>query len=100
MGPLPADGATPLRKFLIRWPALTFVLMGLCFLTFSVLTLNLVYALQANIRLLAEHGWQAVMDGGLVQLLELLGSGYFGVAFYLLFKTCESTLVERLLTKH
>jgi hypothetical protein len=100
MGPLSADGATPLRKFLLRWPVLTFILMGLCFLTFSVLTLNLVYTLQANIKLLLEHGWMAVMDGGLQQLLELLASGYFGVAFYLLFKTCESTLVERLLTKH
>lgn len=100
MGPLSAAGATPLRKFLMRWPVLTFILMGLCFLTFSVLTLNLVYTLQMNIKLLLEHGWMAVMDGGLQQLLELLASGYFGVAFYLLFKTCESTLVERLLTKH
>ena len=100
MGLLSASGATPLRQLLMRWPALTFVLMGLCFLIFSVLTLNLVYALQANLRLLAEHGWMAAMDGGLRQLLELLASGYFGVAFYLLFKTCESALVERLLTKH
>lgn len=100
MGPLSPTGATPLRNFLMRWPVVTFILMGLCFLTFSVLTLNLVYTLQANIKLLLEHGWMAVMDGGLQQLLELLASGYFGVAFYLLFKTCESTLVERLLTKH
>ena len=100
MGNLPADRATALRNFLLRWPVLTFFLMGLCFLAFSMLSLNLVYTLQANIRLLAEHGATAVMDGALQQLLELLASGYFAVAFYLCFKTCESTLVDRLLSKH
>ncbi len=82
---------TVLRR---RW--VTFIVLGLSFFGFGVGTLNLFYLLQANTRLLAEHGWQAVMDGGLQQLIELLATGYASLACYVVFKACELTLAREL----
>jgi hypothetical protein len=77
-----------------RW--LTFIVMGLAFLAFGIGTLNLIHVVQANLELLVEHGWQAVMDGGGRQLVELLVTGYLSMAGYLVFKTCEHSLVHAL----
>ena len=75
-----------------RW--LAFLVMGLAFLGFGAGTLNLFFLLRANAELLAEHGLQAVMDGGLQQLVELLLTGYAGMACYVVFKSCEYALVR------
>lgn len=77
-----------------RW--LSFVVMGLAFFVFGVGTLNLFMLFKANAELFAGYGWQAVMDGGLQQLVELLLSGYISLVCYLVFKTCEFTLVRHL----
>ena len=74
----------------------TFFAMGIAFVMFGLLSLNLVQVMSANIRFLLEYGFQAVRDGGLQQLLELVFSSYGAVAFYVTFKTCEHALVERL----
>ncbi len=63
------------------------------------MSLNLLHLLQANLDLLIEHGWQALMDGALRQLAELIISGLVSATFYLLFKTCEKVLVERITEK-
>lgn len=87
-----------LKRGLHRWVLsrrwLTFLVMGLAFLLFGLGSLNLVHVLAANLALLAEHGWQAMLDGALRQLLELLLSGYASLAAYLVFKTCEHVLVQ------
>jgi uncharacterized membrane protein HdeD (DUF308 family) len=75
-----------------RW--LTFVVMGVAFLGFGVGTLNLIYVAQANLRLLFDYGWLALMDGGGRQLFELLLTGYLSMAAYLVFKACEYRLVH------
>jgi hypothetical protein len=75
-----------------RW--LAFLVMGLAFLGFGLGTLNLFMLLKANAELLAEHGWQAVRDGGLRQLVELVVTGYASMACYLVFKACECSLVR------
>lgn len=77
-----------------RWA--TFVAMGLSFFAFGAGSLNLFYLLKANTGLLAEHGWEAVADGGLQQLIELLLTGYLSLAAYLVFKVCEYSLVHAL----
>ncbi|TAK90908.1 MAG: hypothetical protein EPO06_06170 [Burkholderiaceae bacterium] len=87
--------ATALKKFLMRHPLLTFVLMGASFLVFGLISLNLIYIFHANLELLLEHGQMALWDGGLQQLIELLVSGYLALMFYLLFKLCEKVLVDR-----
>jgi len=73
---------------------LTFIVMGLSFFAFGVGSLNLFYMMQANTQLLLEYGWMGIMDGGLRQLLELLGTGYACVALYTIFKTCEYRLAH------
>ena len=77
-----------------RW--LTFVVMGLAFFIFGSGSLNLFFLLRANGELLAEHGLQAVMDGALQQLVELLVTGYLSMAAYVVFKACEHALVHHL----
>ncbi len=83
-------------KWLVSHWVLCFLLMGLGFVCFGVASLNLVNLFSANAKFLLENGWMAVMDGGALQLLELVVNAYVAVAFYLLFKTCEHALVERL----
>jgi hypothetical protein len=79
---------------------LTFVVMGLAFFAFGVGTLNLFYLLQANAALLLSHGWLAAMEGGVLQLAELLLTGYLSMAAYTVFKACEHRLVHWLGDDH
>ncbi|HRD68083.1 MAG TPA: hypothetical protein PKY50_18255 [Candidatus Competibacter sp.] len=74
----------------------TFFLMGIFFLLFGVTSLNLFVLLKANIDLYLEYGTMVIADGALRQLVELIGYGYLSLLFYVLFKTCERVLVERL----
>ena len=52
--------------FARRW--LTFIVLGLSFFAFGAGTVNLFRLLAANVSLLTEYGWQAVVDGGGRQL--------------------------------
>jgi hypothetical protein len=74
---------------------LAFVLMGLSFVLFGVATLNLLNVFHAAWEFLVMHGWDAVREGVLMQIAELVISGYGAAAFYVLFKLCEKALVER-----
>jgi hypothetical protein len=75
---------------------LCFVVMGLSFLGFGIGTLNLIYVFQANANLLITHGWQVLWDGGLLQLLEILVTGYVSLLAYIVFKACEYRLAHGL----
>ena len=77
-----------------RWA--TFILLGLAFFCFGAGTLNLFVLLRANAALIAAHGWQAIMDGGLRQFIELLLTGYASVAAYVVLKVCEYSLVRQI----
>jgi hypothetical protein len=90
---------TRLHVFLMRHWALTFVLMGVSFVLFGLVSLNLLHTLGASLEFLSANGIDAVHDGVLVQLFELALSGYAAAAFYVLFKLCEKVLVERLALK-
>lgn len=79
-----------------RWA--TFILLGLAFFCFGAGTLNLFMLLRANAELIATHGWQAIMDGGLRQLVELLLTGYASVAAYVVLKVCEFALVRQIVS--
>jgi len=85
-----------LYAFLFKRWWLTFILMGLAFVLFGLLTLNLLHALGANLEFLGMHGVDAVREGGAMQLAGLVGSGYMAAVFYIFFKLCEKVLVERL----
>lgn len=89
-----------IKRFLQARPIITFLLMGMAFFLFGVLSLNLIFLLKSNFELFWNHGVMAIGDGGLRQLLELLGYGYLSLIFYLFFKACERMLVERLVVDH
>jgi hypothetical protein len=77
-----------------RW--LTFLVMGLAFVVFGAGTYNLVMLFKANIALVANYGWQALMDGAARQFVELVVTGYLSLAAYVVFKTCEHRLTRQL----
>jgi hypothetical protein len=73
--------------------------MGGFFLLFGVTSVNLFVLLKANLDLFLDYGVMVIADGALEQLVDLLGSAYLSMVFYLLFKVCERVLVERLTAK-
>jgi hypothetical protein len=77
-----------------RW--LTFLVMGFAFFVFGVGTYNIFMLLRANIELIADYGWMALMDGAARQLAELVITGYLSIAAYVVFKTCEYRLAHDL----
>jgi len=77
-----------------RW--LTFILMGLFFLLFGAMTVNIFVLLKANIDLFLDYGTMVITDGALLQLAELTAYGYLSMLFYVLFKACEHILVAQL----
>jgi len=87
---------SPFMQWLVRHWLCTYLLMGLAFVVFGAASLNLVQVFTANIGFLTEHGVDAVREGALQQLAELVFNAYVAIAFYLLFKTCEYALVQRL----
>ncbi len=84
------------QRVILRRHGLCFVVMGLSFFGFGVGTLNLIYVFQANANLLLAHGWQALRDGGFIQLLEILMTGYASLLAYIVFKACEYRLAHGL----
>ena len=92
-------GYSRLYLFLSRRWWLAFILMGLSFVLFGLVTLNLLHTLGANLEFLSSYGVEAVREGGLWQLVGLVVSGYGAAASYVLFKLCEKVLVERLATQ-
>jgi len=103
IGRLNESLAQPLPRrwigFLYRHPKLTMLLMGVFFLLFGFTSVNLFVVLKANIDLFLQYGAMVIEDGALQQLVEILGSSYLSIAFYVLFKVCERILVERLTGK-
>jgi hypothetical protein len=77
-----------------------FVVMGLAFIGFGLVSLTLLFLFRANFELVLQHGAMALLDGALQQLFELFGLGFSGLAMYLVFKVCEHILVEKLLNEH
>jgi hypothetical protein len=78
---------------------LCFIVMGISFFGFGIGTLNLIYVFQANAQLLVTHGLQALWDGGLQQLVEILATGYASLFAYIVFKACEYHLAHGLTAK-
>lgn len=73
-----------------------FGLMVLSFMAFGLLTLDLVRVAGANAAFLTANGWQGLQDGGLRQLLEVLASAAGAMVAWLVFKVCETLLVQSL----
>ena len=83
------------REVLSR-PWLSFVVLCASFGLFGAGTLNLFNMFSANWDLITQHGTMALADGAAQQLFELLLTLFFGMLNYVVFKTCEHSLVHRL----
>jgi hypothetical protein len=82
---------------LFHGPAwLTFLAMGIATGGFAVCSYNLFELFAANFHLITTYGLMAVVDGGLVQLLELIAWGYLALALYVVFKGCVDGLLHRI----
>jgi hypothetical protein len=91
-----------LRRFmnyLRRHLLLTFLLMGVFFLLSGITSINLYVVLRANLDLFRQYGTQVIEDGALRQLLEILGTAFFSIVFFVLFVVCERIVVDRLTAK-
>jgi len=73
-----------------------FGLMVAPFIVFGLLTLDLVRVVSANVAFITDNGWLGLQEGGLRQLLELLATSVAAMAAWLLFKVCETLLVQSL----
>ena len=84
------------RSKIKKYPVLVvFILAGILIVIFAYATLNLFQMSMANFRFLSEFGWTAVMEGGLIQLVEIVLCGVAAMLSYIGFKICESELVQR-----
>lgn len=92
---VPARGAAALlgAGFKSR-PWLVFVVAGFAFVGFAALSVNLVGLIAANLRVIAEHGTDALAAGAARQFVELVLSGYGALICYFVFKFCERVLVD------
>ncbi len=87
-----------LRSIITRHWLLTFILMCASACLFVMASVNLFVLLKANLQLIFAHGTLALADGALVQLLELLATGLVAAISYLIFRSCERVLVEKILS--
>lgn len=73
---------------------LTFIVLGISFFVFGACTVNLGLQFMSNAAFLRMYGWQAVMDGALAQLVELVATGYLSIGAYVVFKACEHRMSD------
>ena len=79
-----------------RYPAIiVFALTGVSAAIVAYASYNLLTISMANLHFIQKHGWLALTSGGLIQLLEIAVYGIVALAFFLVFKICESELVLR-----
>ena len=69
--------------------------MSFAFITFGVLSVNLVTYVAANADYLLTYRWTAIVDGGAQQFAEIWLTAFAALAAYLAFKLCEHALIER-----
>jgi hypothetical protein len=84
------------RRVVLSRSWLTFLVMGFAFFVFGVGTYNIFMLLSANIGLITQYGWLAVMDGAARQFIELVVTGYLSMFAYVIFKACEHRLAHGL----
>jgi len=82
--------------FLRRHLLLAFLLMGAFFLLSGVMSIDLYVVLKANVDLFRKYGAQAIDDGALRQLVEILGTAISSIVFFVLFVMCERIVVDHL----
>lgn len=90
-----ASHNTRLFQWCVQHYVVTYFLMVVLFLAFGLMSLDLVKYVSANTRYLLEYGTEALLDGGLMQLAELIFKSFVAVLAYLGFKFCEHAIIQR-----
>ena len=85
------------HRVVLSRPWLTFIVMASSFGLFGAGTLNIFSMFSSNWDMLTREGLMALASGSLSQLLELLGTLFLAMFFYMVFKACEHALVHRIL---
>ena len=80
------------QRVVLARPWLTFVVLGLAFSCFGIVSLDLLHLLHANAALILANGAMALADGGALQLVQLVADGYLAMLAYVVMKTCEHAL--------
>ncbi len=80
------------QRVVLARPWLTFVVLGLAFFCFGMVSLNLLHLLRSNAELILDNGAMALADGGGMQLIQLVANGYIAMLAYVVMKTCEHAL--------
>jgi len=83
------------RFFSMHWLAI-FTIMGAAALVLGTSVTCLFMLFESTVSHIAAHGSMAAMDGAYQKLGLLLVNGVGMLGAYILFKTCEKELVERL----
>lgn len=89
-----------IKRLLGGRPVLTFIILGMSFGAFGLVTFDLLFLLRANLTLFWDYGVMVIKDGALTQLVELVLLGYLAMACYIVFKSCEHLLVAHLSGRH
>ena len=87
---------TRLHDWLVTHAIACYLLMTVAFISFGLLSLDLVKVVSANAGYLWMNGWDGLVDGGFRQLVELCVNSLVAIAAYLVFKLCEHALLHRL----
>ncbi len=75
--------------------AFLFASLGLSSVLFAWTTYNLFSVASSNLRFIKDYGVMGLVDGGFLQLLEICGNACAALLMFLLFKGCETEIVER-----
>lgn len=79
-----------------RYPlALVFLVAGVFAVVLALLSVDLVRMTTANLDYLRRTGVMGIMDGGLLQLVELTAKGTGGMMCFFGFKLCEAEVSRR-----
>ena len=82
-------------KFSAYPAAVIFMAAGLCATTLAWHTASLVHDAMANSSFLFDYGLMGFMDGGALQLLQILWHGVIALLAFFGFKACETDLMRR-----
>lgn len=86
---------TRVFNWMVTHHVVTFIAMAVSFVVFGVLSVNLATYASANTTYLITYRWDAIVDGGARQMIEVWISALGASGAYLLFKLCETALIQR-----
>jgi hypothetical protein len=72
-----------------------FIGLGLSATVFAWTTFNLYQIASSNFRFIADYGVMGLVDGGFLQFIEICFYAFVSLLLFLLFKGCESEIMER-----